>query len=101
MTSDQSQSCSSSFEKLYEYSTLGTSQRAPGYRFQCHVPPTSFAAYPEVGATGDGTARPDVSGYTHDHERARLGEGEAIWERARAGLRAWRMMEVDSERWFG
>jgi uncharacterized protein (UPF0548 family) len=52
-------------------------------------------SYPEVGATGDGTTRPEVPGYTHDYDRVRLGEGEAVWERARAGLRAWRMFEVE------
>jgi uncharacterized protein (UPF0548 family) len=51
-------------------------------------------SYSDVGATGDGTGRPDVAGYTHDHDRVRLGVGEAVWEQARAALSAWRMFEV-------
>jgi uncharacterized protein (UPF0548 family) len=52
-------------------------------------------SYPEVGATRDGIQRAEVAGYTHDHDRVRLGQGEAVWRRARAGLCAWRMFEVD------
>ncbi len=39
-----SHSCSRSGENENEYSRLGTSHRAPGYRFQYHVPPTSVPA---------------------------------------------------------
>jgi len=55
-------------------------------------------SYSEVGATGDGSARPDVVGYSHDHDRVRLGAGDAVWERARAALCAWRMFEVEGVR---
>lgn len=51
-------------------------------------------SYSEVGAIGDGTVPPDVAGYSHDHDRARLGAGEAVWKRSRQALSAWRMFEV-------
>jgi uncharacterized protein (UPF0548 family) len=45
--------------------------------------------YAEVGATRPGSHLPD--GYHHVHRRARLGEGQATFTAAVAGLRSWRM----------
>jgi uncharacterized protein (UPF0548 family) len=45
-------------------------------------------SYVAVGATATGPAPP---GFAFDHNRQRLGEGEAAFARARADLRAWRM----------
>jgi uncharacterized protein (UPF0548 family) len=44
--------------------------------------------YPEVGATRDELAPP---GYEHDHNRQRLGTGEATFGRARDAIRSWAM----------
>lgn len=47
-------------------------------------------SYPDVGATrGEGPA-----GYTRDHNRVRLGSGQAVYERAVIALRDWRMFAV-------
>ncbi len=46
-------------------------------------------SYAECGATRDNEARP--AGYTVDHNRVRLGTGEAAFAAACAALRAWRM----------
>ncbi|HEY0002686.1 MAG TPA: DUF1990 domain-containing protein [Actinoplanes sp.] len=46
--------------------------------------------YPEVGATRDGAL---PAGYGHLHREAFLGTGRAVFERAAAGLLAWRMHE--------
>lgn len=48
-------------------------------------------SYAAVGGTRamDGAAPP--AGYTLDHNRQRLGDGEAVFARACAALRAWRM----------
>jgi uncharacterized protein (UPF0548 family) len=45
-------------------------------------------SYSEVGATRGGVA---PAGYTLDRNRLRLGYGAAVFERAAAALRAWRM----------
>lgn len=48
-------------------------------------------SYPAVGAT-----RGDLpADYTVDHHRVRLGAGRAVFERAVAALRQWRMFAVD------
>ena len=49
-------------------------------------------SYPEVGATREKSA--PLAGYAVDHNRARLGEGEATFERAVAALRAWKMFDL-------
>jgi uncharacterized protein (UPF0548 family) len=49
-------------------------------------------SYEEVGASREGAK--ELTGYAVDHNRARLGEGEATFERAVAALRAWKMFEV-------
>lgn len=46
-------------------------------------------SYAEVGATADNDARP--AGYTVDHNRQRVGDGEADFASACEALRAWRM----------
>lgn len=46
-------------------------------------------SYDERGATRDDSARP--AGYALDHNRVRVGAGEADFEGACAALRAWRM----------
>jgi uncharacterized protein (UPF0548 family) len=48
-------------------------------------------SYPAVGATR-GAVPAD---YTVDHHRIRLGAGQAVFERAVAALRQWRMFAVD------
>ena len=45
-------------------------------------------SYPAVGATRDGVA---PAGYTVDRNRLQLGCGAAVFQRAAAALRAWRM----------
>ena len=50
-------------------------------------------SYDAVGATRDDTLRA-VRGFDFDCNRVRLGEGEAVFERACAALRAWRMFPV-------
>ncbi len=47
-------------------------------------------SYPEAGATRG----PAPSGYVVDHNRVRLGEGEATFLRAAEALRAWRMFDT-------
>jgi uncharacterized protein (UPF0548 family) len=47
-------------------------------------------SYPDVGATA--SALP--AGYDVDHNRVRLGEGEAAWQRARDAIRAWEMFHM-------
>lgn len=47
--------------------------------------PLTYAA---VGATNGGPAPP---GFVVDHNRQRLGRGEAVFARAREGVRRWRM----------
>ncbi len=47
-------------------------------------------SYPEVGATRDS----DPPGYNIDHNRVKLGSGEATFTRAVEGLRAWKMFQV-------
>jgi uncharacterized protein (UPF0548 family) len=49
-------------------------------------------SYEEVGASREG--KRELDGYAVDHNRARLGEGEARLERAVAALRAWKMFDV-------
>lgn len=46
-------------------------------------------SYPGVGWTARGEAPP---GFDHDHNRARLGAGEAAWTAAVEAVGAWRMM---------
>jgi uncharacterized protein (UPF0548 family) len=46
-------------------------------------------SYAEVGASRDDAVRP--TGYEVDHNRVRLGTGEAAYAAARAALRAWTM----------
>ena len=47
--------------------------------------------YAEVGATN---ATPPASGYIVDHNRVRLGDGEAIYQRAVAALKYWRQFDL-------
>lgn len=47
-------------------------------------------SYPEVGASKRGAPL----GYTVDHNRVRLGEGEEVFEQAVESLRLWRMFDV-------
>jgi uncharacterized protein (UPF0548 family) len=47
--------------------------------------------YAEVGATN---ATPPESGYNVDHNRARLGEGEATYQRAVQALKSWRHFDL-------
>jgi uncharacterized protein (UPF0548 family) len=47
-------------------------------------------SYPEVGATRDGPP----ARYTVDAYRVRLGRGDAVFERGKAALRAWRMFDL-------
>ena len=49
-------------------------------------------SYAEVGASRQ--APGGIPGYTVDHNRARLGEGEETFERAVEALRGWRMFDV-------
>lgn len=44
--------------------------------------------YPDVGAADAGPAPP---GFVLDHNRQRLGRGEAVFERAKEAIRRWRM----------
>ena len=53
------------------------------------VAPFSYSA---VGASRDDETRP--AGYDVDHNRVRLGEGEAMFEAACVALRAWKMFPV-------
>jgi uncharacterized protein (UPF0548 family) len=53
-------------------------------------------SYPEIGTTREG--RGSLGGYAVDHNRARLGEGEATFHRAVAALRAWKMFDFG---WIG
>ncbi len=50
----------------------------------------SHFSYPEVGASKRGAP----PGYTADHNRVRLGEGEEVFERAVESLRGWRMFDI-------
>ena len=47
--------------------------------------------YAEVGFTN---AMPPSSGYKVDHNRIRLGDGEAVYRRAVEGLKNWRQFEL-------
>ena len=47
--------------------------------------------YAEVGATN---ATPPASGYNVDHNRARLGDGEATYQRAVQALKNWQHFEL-------
>ncbi len=49
-------------------------------------------SYPEVGASRLGAA--SVGGYTVDHNRIRLGEGEEAFVRAVEALRGWKMFDL-------
>lgn len=49
-------------------------------------------AYPEVGATRDGSAPPE---YAENRALQRIGTGAADYERAVRALRAWRMYDLD------
>ena len=49
-------------------------------------------SYKEVGASRK--VAPEVAGYVVDHNRIRLGTGEAAFGRAVDALRGWRMFEV-------
>jgi uncharacterized protein (UPF0548 family) len=49
-------------------------------------------SYDEVGATREGTKTP--TGYAVDHNRARLGRGRDMFERAVDALYAWKMFDV-------
>ena len=49
-------------------------------------------SYDEVGATREGAKAP--TGYSVDHNRARLGRGIDTFERATAALYAWKMLDV-------
>jgi uncharacterized protein (UPF0548 family) len=51
--------------------------------------------YEEVGATN---ATPPSSGYIVDHNRIRLGDGEAVYQRAVEALKNWRQFELG---WVG
>src|SRR5262245_55472026 len=59
-------------------------------RFIAEQSPLPFS-YPEVGATA---TQPPV-GATVDHNRVRLGSGEAVFHRAVAALRGWCMFAID------
>ena len=48
-------------------------------------------SYPEVGATRSEETPP---GYTVDHNRVRLGDGEDVYLRAAAALRSWKQFEL-------
>ena len=48
-------------------------------------------SYEEVGATRGGAA---PAGYTVDHNRVRLGEGEETFERAARAVREWKMFDL-------
>jgi uncharacterized protein (UPF0548 family) len=56
-------------------------------RDRCRDLPLS---YPEVGCSRDG----EPAGYVVDNYRVQLGSGAATFERARAALRAWRMLQL-------
>ncbi len=45
-------------------------------------------SYPEVGASA---RKPFPEGYDHDHNEVWLGEGDAVWEAAKAAIRSWKM----------
>jgi uncharacterized protein (UPF0548 family) len=49
-------------------------------------------SYEEVGASREGAK--DLAGYAVDQNRARLGEGEATFDRAVAALCAWKIFDV-------
>ena len=51
-------------------------------------------SYPDVGATGTRACATPPPGYAVDHERVRLGAGEADFERACAALRRWEMFRM-------
>jgi len=70
--------------------------RAPEARwleaFRREVQDAPFS-YQSAGATrNDGNGPP--AGFHLDHNRVQLGNGEAVWERAGAALRAWKMFPV-------
>jgi len=48
-------------------------------------------SYPDVGSTL--TSPPD--GYTLDHNRIRLGEGDKVWQQAKDAIRNWKMFDLD------
>ncbi|MDQ1728036.1 MAG: hypothetical protein QOD33_161 [Pyrinomonadaceae bacterium] len=48
-------------------------------------------AYAEVGATRQETS---VAGYTVDHNRIRLGDGEQTYQRARKALQSWQQFDL-------
>jgi uncharacterized protein (UPF0548 family) len=47
-------------------------------------------SYPEIGASATTAPR----GYNVDHNRIQLGRGEATWQRAVEGIRAWKMFSM-------
>jgi len=46
--------------------------------------------YTEIGATKDRTP----TGYTVDHNRMKLGIGDAVYERAKSAIRQWKMFDL-------
>lgn len=48
-------------------------------------------SYAEVGSLGRGVI---PAGYVEDHNRVRLGQGEAAWSAAREAIRAWAMFDL-------
>jgi len=57
------------------------------FRSAQHALPFSYS---EVGATKDGA----VSGYTIDHNRIKLGQGEETYQRANSALRSWKQFDL-------
>jgi uncharacterized protein (UPF0548 family) len=51
-------------------------------------------SYEQVGATKRQPPRGELSGYTVDHNRAKLGDGEETYQRAVAALRSWKQFEL-------
>jgi len=51
----------------------------------------TFFSYPEVGASRHGQA---PAGYRLDHNRVHLGKGDAVFARAVAAVRHWRMFDL-------
>lgn len=58
-------------------------------RFRAEVAATAFS-YAAVGATRENESKAP-RGFDLDHNRLWLGSGEAVWERACAAVRAWKM----------
>jgi uncharacterized protein (UPF0548 family) len=61
-------------------------------QFICSQQNLSFS-YSQVGAT-QGQLRNGLRGYTIDHNRTRLGEGEETYRRAVAALRSWKQFNL-------